>query len=171
MLILSFSTSTKRNLHNQLLKNSLCTTNPLPTGSSWTIPEKEKILFVTDNLSDQHLIQIALRELQMAMEPIFVQNELEFSVFLKQIAESKEAFPRAVFIDYYLSFAKGMDLLSSIRQHFCPQELPVILMLPVLFPKLINTSFEAGANTCILMPVDFFELEKVLLGAINWAAN
>jgi CheY-like chemotaxis protein len=158
-------------LLSSLLEKSYYHDAPLPLGASRISPEKDKVLFVTENLSDQHLIQIALRELKMEMEPVFIQNELEFTEFLKQLADCKEKSPRAVFIDYYLSFAKGMELLGHIRQQFCPQELPVILMLPLLFPQLINASFEAGANTCILMPVDFFELEKVLAGAIKWAVG
>lgn len=132
------------------------------------IPEGiKKVVFVSANPADRHLLQVAVDELAIKLEFVFLKSAEEFQDQLEtgQIVLDDQD---VLFIDYFLPRKSGIDLLQFLRKNDRFEQLTILMMVPAMFERILIGSYQEGANCCILMPVDFYELISTLKGVLNY---
>lgn len=68
----------------------------------------------------------------------------------------------AVLLDIMMPGISGIDVLTEIRRHRSPEELPVIMVTGKSFSSDIDEAMRLGANDYITKPVDFTSLMMCL---------
>ncbi|MFK7926078.1 MAG: hypothetical protein AB8H47_29290 [Bacteroidia bacterium] len=126
-----------------------------------------KVYFISANPADRHLLQLATEELSLELEFVFFKNAEDF---LQGLQEGKIPIGHKdiLFLDYFLIRKSGLDLLKAIRLDTRFADLPVLMMVPAMFDQILQASYDEGANCCILMPVDFYELITTLKGVLSY---
>lgn len=126
-----------------------------------------KVYFISANPADRHLLQLAVEELNLELEFVFFKSAEDF---LQRLQEGKTHIGHKdiLFLDYFLVRKTGLDLLKTIRLDTRFAELPVFMMVPAMFDRILQASYDEGANCCILMPVDFYELITTLKGVLSY---
>lgn len=127
----------------------------------------KKVYFVSANPADRHLLQLAIEELGFETEFVFLKSAEEYLELIEKPQFS--ANPNDIlFVDYYLSKRSGLDLLKILRSDCRFKDIPILMMVPAMFEKILEGSYQEGANCCILMPVDFYELISTLKGVLSY---
>ncbi|MEM6345509.1 MAG: hypothetical protein AAF927_16575 [Bacteroidota bacterium] len=132
------------------------------------IPEGiRKVVFVSANPADRHLLQVAVEELAFKLEFVFLKNAEELQTQLEsgQIVMGDQDI---LFIDYFLPRKSGLELLKILRKDERFAQVPILMMVPAMFDKILIGSYQEGANCCILMPVDYYELIRTLKGVLDY---
>lgn len=129
----------------------------IPTVASRKRDQGKQILFVTDVLSDQHLIQLVMKDIESPHTVIFAERR---NTVYELLGPGKESYPALILIDYYMGGEEGLRLLKWKQTQPHLAHIPVVIMLPALFDRLMIECYEAGANCCLQMPIDFFELGR-----------
>ncbi|MEL7531909.1 MAG: hypothetical protein AAFN10_11400 [Bacteroidota bacterium] len=126
-----------------------------------------KVVFVSANPADRHLLQVAVEELAIKLEFVFLKSAEEFQT---QLEEGRIVIGThdILFVDYFLPRKSGLELLQILREDERFAQLPILMMVPAMFDKILIGSYQEGANCCILMPVDYYELITTLKGVLGY---
>ncbi|MEL6650993.1 MAG: response regulator [Bacteroidota bacterium] len=126
-----------------------------------------RVFFVSSNPADRHLLQLAIEEMGLRLDVQFFENGEALHEYLEKprtVIDKGDVF----FVDYFLPRQSGLNLLGDLREKYALAHQAVFMMVPALFETILQQSYVAGANCCVLMPVDFFELISTLKGVLGY---
>lgn len=121
--------------------------------------EKVEILLCEDNRRDADLTIRALKRKKLANNVIWVKDgeqALNY-LFARGEYEGRSILntPRVVLLDLKMPKIGGMKVLEEVRAHPDTKHIPVVIMTSSEEEKDIMKSYDLGANSYIVKPVDF----------------
>jgi CheY-like chemotaxis protein len=121
------------------------------------------ILLIEDNPDHVELILKALRGNNVLNEVHVVASGEEAIDFLYQRGEyANAARPGMILLDIKLPGMDGIEFLSRIKADPNLKPIPVVMLTTSAGEKEIVESYNCGANSYIVKPVDFEQFAKVI---------
>ena len=131
-----------------------------------------QILLVEDNRDDEELILLTLAENQIATDVKVVRDGAEALDYLfaaGQYAGQKTDLPFLILLDVKLPKINGLEVLQRVRQDERTSRIPVVMLTSSREDPDVNRSYELGANSYIVKPVDFDRFkEAIRLVGVYW---
>jgi len=132
--------------------------------------EMHTILIVEDNATDVMLIRRAFARLHIA-NPVQVVGDGDRAV---DYLSGKDAYcdraqfplPAFVLLDLKLPRRSGLEVLAWLRAQDGLRRLPVVMLTSSRQSQDVNSAYELGANSYLVKPVEFDDLQE-LLGTIK----
>ena len=137
-------------------------------------PNAPDILLVEDNPYDAELTLLALRKEGLADQLIWLKDGAETLEFLfgeSGVATLGNVNPKVILLDLKLPKVDGQEVLRRIKGDPRTRTIPVVVLTSSREDSDVVGSYEAGANSYIVKPVDvdkFFEAVKRL--GLFWLA-
>lgn len=121
--------------------------------------KKYDILLVEDNPADIKLTLKAFEKQNLA-DRIFVvkdgEEAINFIFFKNQYEEFKQyGFPKVILLDLNLPKIHGLDVLKEIKSNETTKIIPVVILTTSQEESDLIRSYNLGANSYIVKPVDF----------------
>ena len=111
------------------------------------------ILLVEDNPSDIELTRRALQKIRIANELVVTEDGVDALDYLYRAQD----LPALVLLDLKLPRVSGLDVLRRIRMEERFRYLPVVIFTTSSEEQDIIKSYDLGANSYMLKPVDFMQ--------------
>ena len=111
------------------------------------------ILLVEDNPSDIELTRRALQKIRIANELVVAEDGVDALDYLYRAQDQ----PALVLLDLKLPRVSGLDVLRRIRMEERFRYLPVVIFTTSSEEQDIIKSYDLGANSYMLKPVDFMQ--------------
>ena len=111
------------------------------------------ILLVEDNPSDIELTRRALQKIRIANELVVAEDGVDALDYLYRAQD----LPALVLLDLKLPRMSGLDVLRRIRMEERFRYLPVVIFTTSSEEQDIIKSYDLGANSYMLKPVDFMQ--------------
>ena len=111
------------------------------------------ILLVEDNPSDIELTRRALQKIRIANELVVAEDGVDALDYLYRAQD----LPALVLLDLKLPRVGGLDVLRRIRMEERFRYLPVVIFTTSSEEQDIIKSYDLGANSYMLKPVDFMQ--------------
>lgn len=121
--------------------------------------KKVEILLCEDNKRDADLTMRALKRQKLANSMVWVRDGEEALNYIFGEGEYKNRSvkdaPRVILLDIKMPKVDGMEVLQKVRSHPDTKHIPVVMMTSSQEEKDIIKSYDLGANSYIVKPVDF----------------
>ena len=124
-----------------------------------------QILLVEDNRDDEELILLTLAENQIATDVKVVRDGAEALDYLfatGQYAGQESSLPYLILLDVKLPKMSGLEVLQWIKQDQRMSRIPVVMLTSSREDPDVNRSYELGANSYIVKPVDFDQFKAAI---------
>jgi CheY-like chemotaxis protein len=125
-----------------------------------------EILLVEDNPYDEELTLYALKKHQIANRIEVVRDGAEALEFVfctgSYAARSIQDQPRMILLDLKLPKLDGLEVLKRIKSDPRTRTIPVVMLTSSEQEHDILESYELGANSYIVKPVDFEQFAKAV---------
>jgi two-component system, response regulator len=122
------------------------------------------ILLVEDNPIDAELAMHGLKEQGLANRIIWVQDgeqALDYVFRRGAHAGRTDAGPRLLLLDLKMPRVDGIDVLRAIKADDATRRIPVVIMTSSQEERDVAQSYNLGANSYVVKPVDFTSLAEV----------
>lgn len=121
------------------------------------------ILLVEDNADHAELILMVLRENHIQNEVRVIPNaEAALDYLQRSLKEMDIPTPGLVLLDIKLPGMSGVELLQEIKGDTQLKPIPVVMLTTSANDKDIIESYNHGANSYVVKPVDYQQFVKVL---------
>jgi len=120
--------------------------------------EQVEILLVEDNPLDAELTLRALKKGGLANRLLWLKDgeqALDYLFRRGAYAEREEVHPRLVLLDLKMPRVDGIEVLRSIKQDERTRRIPVVIMTSSQEERDVAHSYDMGANSYVVKPVDF----------------
>jgi two-component system, response regulator len=125
-----------------------------------------EILLVEDNPDDLALVLRVLRRQDLAHRVEVVQDGAEALDFLfctgAYAHHRLEDRPRVILLDLKLSKVTGLEVLQRLKADPRTRPIPVVIFSSSAQDRDVMASYELGANSYILKPLDMSELTEAV---------
>ena len=116
-----------------------------------------RVLVVEDDANDARLTTRFLGRWRLPLE-VHVATRLEdATAFLL-----REPSVALVILDHMMPGCSGMELLTTLRSKGCADMVPVVVMTGNSDGHVVQRAREAGANSCVLKPIDPEDYERTV---------
>lgn len=137
------------------------------------VSESGDILLCEDNKRDADLTMRALRKHNLTNAIIWVKDGEEALNYLFSKGKYKnrpiEDTPRVILLDLKMPKVDGMQVLEKVRSNPKTRHIPVVIMTSSQEESDIARSYDLGANSYIVKPVDFNKfMESVSDVGLYW---
>jgi two-component system, response regulator len=123
-----------------------------------------EIILVEDSMDDAALTIRALKKQNLANKLVHIKDGQEALDFIfgngSTIFESK---PRVILLDLKMPKVGGMEVLKRLKSDERTKIIPVVILTSSAEDPDIKTSYELGANSYIVKPVDFDNFSKTVI--------
>lgn len=122
------------------------------------------IILAEDDIDDQNIFQIALQEIDPAIQTEFVSNGREL---LSLLQNNK---PDLLFLDLDMPYKNGLECLIEMKADPKLEKIPVIVFSSTTKPSNIQTAYEMGAHLFFIKPPiysDYLSSIKAIFN-LNW---
>lgn len=119
-----------------------------------TMEKNLEILLVEDNANDAELTMRALRQRHLANHVVWVKDGAEALDYLLSPAVIHPA-PKVILLDLKMPRVDGLEVLRRLRADERTKLIPVVVLTSSHEEADIVKSYELGANSFIVKPVDF----------------
>ncbi len=132
--------------------------------------EIDTILVVEDNATDVMLIRRAFAKLNVA-NPVQVVTDGDGAVAYLSghdgyADRAQFPLPALVLLDLKLPRRSGLEVLEWVRGQDGLRRLPVVMLTSSRLSQDVNRAFDLGANSYLVKPVEFNDLQQ-MLGTLN----
>jgi two-component system response regulator len=117
------------------------------------------ILLIEDNTDDETLTIRSLQQHVTAHEVHVVRDAAEAMAYLLATDTVK---PRLILLDLKLPRFDGLQLLSQLKSDERTRRIPVVVLTSSREESDIQRSYDLGANSFIVKPVDYREFSEVV---------
>jgi two-component system, response regulator len=123
------------------------------------IDQRAEILLVEDNLNDVKLTLNAFKTANLANSVHVARDGVEALEFLFGAASSADAKiperPKLILLDLKLPRLDGHEVLKRIKDDPRTSAIPVVILTSSAEERDVMRTYEVGANSYIVKPVDF----------------
>lgn len=120
----------------------------------------QPILLVEDNPVDLDLTLRAFSARKLT-NPMQIARDGEEALAFIEKWEKGDAVPVVILLDLKLPKINGLEVLEVIKKHPIFKTIPVVVLTTSSESADVKTSYELGANSYILKPVDFDKFIEV----------
>lgn len=120
----------------------------------------QPILLVEDNPVDLDLTLRAFAARNLANPVEIARDGEEAIAFIKKWENGAPA-PVVILLDLNLPKVNGIEVLEVIKKHPDFRTIPVVVLTTSSESRDVNTSYQLGANSYIIKPVDFDKFMEV----------
>jgi two-component system response regulator len=124
-----------------------------------------EILLVEDNPDDAELTIRALRKQNLANNLIHLTDgseALDFIFGLGKYSGQDLTFPKVILLDLKMPKVNGMQVLEKIKADPRTKSIPVVILTSSAEDPDIKRSYELGANSYIVKPVEFNNFSRAV---------
>lgn len=136
--------------------------------------QEVEILYAEDSPTDAEVTLRALRKANLGNQIVWVKDGAEALDFLQSRGAYKDrrrVKPRLVLLDLKMPKVDGIEVLRQIRDNEALRVLPVVMLTSSAEESDIVRSYDLGANSYIVKPVDFHKLsEQISRLGYYWVA-
>ncbi|HKC37048.1 MAG TPA: response regulator [Chitinophagaceae bacterium] len=123
-------------------------------------PNSVEILLVEDNITDAELTIRELKKHNMANNLVHVKNgeeALDFIFATGKYATTREIqySPKVILLDIQMPKVSGLEVLQKIKADPRTRAIPVVVLTSSKESPDIQKSYDLGANSYIVKPVNF----------------
>jgi len=118
------------------------------------------ILLVEDNPNDVELTLTALKEANLANDVVVAgdgEQALDYLFRRRQYADREAGVPAAILLDLKMPKVDGHEVLRQIRADSELRLVPVVILTSSREERDLYQSYDNGANSYVVKPVDFEE--------------
>jgi CheY-like chemotaxis protein len=137
------------------------------------ITELKRILLAEDNKEDVELTLEALGEHHLANEVVVVhdgEEALDYLLRRGTFASRPEGNPAAVLLDLKMPKVDGLEVLRIVKKDPKLKRIPVVMLTSSREESDLVKSYDSGANSYVVKPVDFRQfVEAVKNLGVYWA--
>jgi CheY-like chemotaxis protein len=130
------------------------------------VADNRAILLIEDNPSDIELTKRALKRGHVDNEIIVAEDGEEALDYLfgtgRHIGPNPPDLPAIVLLDLKLPKVSGLEVLRRIREHARTRRLPVIILTTSREEEDLGASYDHGANSYVVKPVDFSRFQQAI---------
>jgi CheY-like chemotaxis protein len=119
--------------------------------------EVKKILIVDDSVKDVELVIAALAEKNLANEVAVAEDgedALDYLYYRGKFADREKGHPAVILLDIKMPKMNGIEVLKHIRSSPEFKTIPVIMVTSSAEERDLVESYELGANSYVVKPVD-----------------
>jgi CheY-like chemotaxis protein len=119
--------------------------------------EVKKILIVDDSVKDVELVIAALAEKNLANEVAVAEDgeeALDYLYYRGKFANREKGHPAVILLDIKMPKMNGIEVLKHIRSSPEFKMIPVIMVTSSAEERDLVESYELGANSYVVKPVD-----------------
>lgn len=123
-----------------------------------------EIILVEDSMDDAALTIRALKKQNLANKLVHIKDGQEALDFI--FSENSTVFenkPRVILLDLKMPKVGGMEVLQRIKSDERTKTIPVVILTSSAEDPDIKTSYELGANSYIVKPVDFDNFSRTVI--------
>lgn len=128
--------------------------------------QEVEILIVEDNQEDAELVIRALKKNHLANNLIHVIDGAEALDFLFAQGTYSDRdcnnVPKLILIDLKMPKINGLEVLEKIKSNLLTKTIPVVILTSSAEDPDIKKSYELGANSYIVKPVEFNNFVKTI---------
>ena len=120
--------------------------------------EQVEILLVEDNPLDAELTIRALKKGGLANKLLWLKDgaqALDYVFRRGQYADREDVLPRLVLLDLKMPRVDGIEVLKAIKLDERTRRIPVVIMTSSQEERDVARSYDLGANSYVVKPVDF----------------
>ncbi|HEX6004724.1 MAG TPA: response regulator [Burkholderiales bacterium] len=120
--------------------------------------EQVEILLVEDNPLDAELTIRALKKGGLANKLLWLKDgeqALDYIFRRGAYAGREDVPPRLVLLDLKMPRVDGMEVLKSIKEDERTRRIPIVVMTSSQEERDVAHSYDMGANSYVVKPVDF----------------
>jgi two-component system response regulator len=120
--------------------------------------EQVEILLVEDNPLDAELTIRALKKGGLANKLLWLKDgaqALDYVFRRGQYADRDDVLPRLVLLDLKMPRVDGIEVLKAIKHDERTRRIPVVIMTSSQEERDVAQSYDLGANSYVVKPVDF----------------
>jgi CheY-like chemotaxis protein len=136
--------------------------------------EQVEILLVEDNALDAELMMRGLSDEKLANNIVWLQDGQEALDYLfrqGQYAQRTAPDPRLILLDLKMPRVDGVEVLRALKADEHTKRIPVVIMTSSQEESDIVTTYDLGANSYVVKPIDFDTLCSVARNAgFYWLA-
>jgi two-component system response regulator len=124
-----------------------------------------EILLVEDNPDDAELTIRALKKQNLANNLIHLTDgseALDFIFGLGKYSGQDLTFPKVILLDLKMPKVNGMQVLEKIKADPRTKSIPVVILTSSAEDPDIKRSYELGANSYIVKPVEFNNFSRAV---------
>jgi two-component system, response regulator len=130
------------------------------------IPDEIDVLLVQDNPLEVELTLRPLSDLDPAYRVGVARDGEEALDYLLGRGAYRHRLgaplPRLVLLDLKLPRVDGVEVLRALRSSPRAGAAPVVMLVPSSEPRELAQCYQAGANSCIVKPIEFRALAETL---------
>lgn len=128
--------------------------------------EQKNILLVEDNPDDIELARRAFKKVNINNNMVITHDGAETLEYLhgkgKYQGRNIEDLPRIILLDLKMPKVHGLEVLKHVRENKQTKYIPVIILTSSQDKKDVLRSYELGANSYIVKPIDFLKFSQVV---------
>lgn len=132
------------------------------------LDEKADIVLIEDNPDDAELVIRALRKSGITNSLVHLKDGEQALHFLfcegPYEDHHRPPFPRLILLDIKMPKVDGLEVLRRVKGDERLRMVPVVLLTSSREDRDIDTSYQLGANSYVVKPVDFDRLIKTVQG-------
>jgi len=136
--------------------------------------DQVEILLVEDSANDAELAMRALRKGGLANKLLWVkdgEDALDYLFRQGRYADREEGSPRLVLLDLKMPRVDGTQVLERVKQDPRTRRIPVVIMTSSQEESDMVRSYDLGANSYVVKPLDFAAMVDVVRQAgFYWLA-
>lgn len=131
-----------------------------------------EILIVEDNPYEADLVKRCLKKLLPPERVVHLDDGAEALDFI--LAQGDYAFregaglPRLILLDIKVPKVSGIEILTRLRQNPKTALVPVVMFSSSREPRDLQDSYLMGANSYVVKPIDFTELENTINALVKY---
>ncbi len=128
--------------------------------------EQKNILLVEDNTDDIELARRAFQKVNLNDNMIVTRDGAETLEYFKGKGKYQgrniNDLPQIILLDLKMPKINGHEVLKYVRENQETRYIPVIILSSSQDKKDIMRSYELGANSYIVKPIDFLKFSEVV---------
>lgn len=124
-----------------------------------------QILLVEDNRDDEELTLLTLHENHISNEVTVVRDGAEALDYLfgtGEYAAAQRKLPHLILLDIKLPKVNGLEVLERVKLNERTRRIPVVILTSSREEPDIQHSYNLGANSYIVKPVDFHQFKETI---------
>lgn len=130
------------------------------------------LLLVEDSADDAEMVLRSLKKVNLSEKLLWLKDGASALDYLLSRNEYKNRptseQPRVIFLDLKLPKLDGLELLEEIKKNVEINHIPVVMMTSSREERDIFKSYDLGANSYLVKPVDFKNFSSMIIEAANY---